>query len=339
MSDIESYLSELRSHLGDLDPRRAEEIVAEARTHLEAHAEQLRGGGMNDDDASAGAAREFGDPQELAARLRQANRGRRHVGPVRILLSVLVALGGLLIAFSVWEAEPAWLRLLDRTIASRTFVGAHHVEIVVMVLLMGPAAPLAGLLAGRRYCWLAAWPPVSWGLVLWTMILGNLVLGEPVSQSLLRDEGVPALILIFVGGPILVGLGLLGTWLAMRRTTAIVVWAIGITYLVPLGAVALSLQVHDLVGRLAVIGISGLILGVLGAAALWQKGKPWRRAVLAVVGVCLIFAALMIASVNSDPQQQVAIWRRLISGETVLWGGALVTYAWCRWRATSTSAA
>ena len=339
MSEFNGYLAELRSHLSDLDPKRAEEIIAEVRTHLEARAERLRGGGMNDDDATAAAAREFGDPQELAARLREANRGRRRVGPVRILLSVLVAIGGLLIAFSVAEVEPIWLRAMDGALASRTPLGPHHFDTIVMVLLIAPAAPLAGLLAGRRCCWLAAWPPLAWGLLLWVMILGDLVLVGSVSQSLLRDEGVFSLILVFFGGPLLAGLGLLGARLGMQRTTAIAVWAIGVTYLVVLGVVALSLQVHDLVGRLAIIGISGLILGLLAAALLWQKGKPWRRAVLAAVGVCLIFAALMIASVNRDPQQQVAIWRRLISGEAVLWTVALTAYLWHRSRTAKISVA
>ncbi len=66
MSDIDTYLAQLRAHLTDLDPKRADEIIAEARTHIESRAAQLRAGGVSDGEAAAEAARTFGDPSEVA---------------------------------------------------------------------------------------------------------------------------------------------------------------------------------------------------------------------------------------------------------------------------------
>ena len=77
MSDIERYLSELRSHLTDLHPKRADEIIAEARTHLESRAAQLRAAGVGEDEAIGEALAAFGDPARMAKDLIANNSRHR----------------------------------------------------------------------------------------------------------------------------------------------------------------------------------------------------------------------------------------------------------------------
>jgi hypothetical protein len=175
---------------------------------------------MDSDQAVDAAVRRFGDPRSLAHRLAEANGGRGPVGPLRTLLSLLIAFAGLLIACSLIESAPELLRQLDRAAAARSFLRPHDLETLAMILLCTPVAPLAGLVAGRRW-WLAATPPVAWGVTLWGMILADLIrMGPPLPEWVLTTEGPYSLMLVFIGGPLLAVLAWVGCRAAMRRRRA-----------------------------------------------------------------------------------------------------------------------
>jgi len=70
MHEFEDYLKRLASQL-NVSPRRAEEICAELRSHLEATAEQLQQSGVSREEALAEATRIFGEPRAIAQQLRR----------------------------------------------------------------------------------------------------------------------------------------------------------------------------------------------------------------------------------------------------------------------------
>jgi len=317
MRDFEDYLAAIQAHLS-VPGRRSQEIVAELRTHLQARAADLRNAGMDSGQAVDEAVRGFGDPTTLARRLAEANGGQGPVGPLRTLLSLLIAFAGLFIAFSLVEGEPELLQRIDRAAAARSFLRPHDLGILAMILLCTPVAPLAGLLAGRRW-WLAATPPVVWGITLWGVILAELIRkGLPLPKWALTTEGPYSLMLVFIAGPLLAALGWVGFRAAARRGQAATVGGVGVIYLVGFGLLSLLRQVHDLVGLLAIAGVAGLIVAVLGAALLWQKGDRWRRTALPGLGVCLVLLALMIASITADADQKVWIWLVVILTEMAM---------------------
>ncbi|MBE9565773.1 MAG: hypothetical protein IMF16_03360, partial [Proteobacteria bacterium] len=112
MSDLDSYLSELRSHLSDLDSKRAKEIVAETRSHLAAEAAKLQTLGASPEAAEAEAVRAFGDPIQLAVRLTAANTRHSSTGAFRALASVAIMWGTIVAVYigqDVWERLPIHL--------------------------------------------------------------------------------------------------------------------------------------------------------------------------------------------------------------------------------------
>jgi amphi-Trp domain-containing protein len=70
MHEFEEYLKRLASEL-NVSPRRAEEICAELRSHLEATAEQLQQSGLSREEALAEATRIFGEPRAIGQQLRR----------------------------------------------------------------------------------------------------------------------------------------------------------------------------------------------------------------------------------------------------------------------------
>jgi hypothetical protein len=97
MSDLEAYLQQLRASL-DVTPARAEVIVSEARSHLEAKAAELEEAGLSRQEAVQAAVREFGDARRTGRLLTRANG--RHRTFRRIRRGLLVC--GLLLAASQW---------------------------------------------------------------------------------------------------------------------------------------------------------------------------------------------------------------------------------------------
>jgi hypothetical protein len=97
MSDLEAYLQRLRASL-DVTPARAEVILAEARSHLEAKAAELEEAGLSRPEAVQAAVREFGDASRTGRLLTRANG--RHRTFRRIRRGLLVCC--LLLAASQW---------------------------------------------------------------------------------------------------------------------------------------------------------------------------------------------------------------------------------------------
>jgi len=82
MHEFEEYLKRLASQL-NVSPRRAEEICAELRSHLEATADQLQQSGVSREEALAEATRIFGEPRAIAGQLTKANHRHRRPQVVR----------------------------------------------------------------------------------------------------------------------------------------------------------------------------------------------------------------------------------------------------------------
>lgn len=70
MHEFEDYLKRLASEL-NVSPRRAEEICAEVRSHLEATADQLQQRGLSGEEARQEAMRIFGEPRAIGHLLRR----------------------------------------------------------------------------------------------------------------------------------------------------------------------------------------------------------------------------------------------------------------------------
>ena len=177
MSEIETYLGQLRSHLTDLDARRADEIVAEARTHLESRAAQLRAGGMSEDEVNAEAVRTFGDSALVAGRLRQGNRHHRRPHSLRALAALAVSLAtafslAMLLPGVVGSQRDGSLVQAVQSATNLDLSGAlYALGAVAFVIGFVPAALLAGFIGGRRHWWLAAVPGVLWACVSVPLVL------------------------------------------------------------------------------------------------------------------------------------------------------------------------
>lgn len=311
MSEFDEYLERLHSAL-DLSCKRADEICAEVRTHLEARAAQFRESGMGETAAAAEAVGSFGDAKQVAVRLAAANKGHRSAGAFRLVLAFAVASLGMVVAFGVLEGDAPWLDALIRPIAPERSLLRAVVWVLLMGVLMVPAALLAGMAAGRRYAWLAGIPPVLLGLpgfLLARSVLSGLVL---------------SLILVFGVGPAMAGIAFLAPRMTRGRLAAYALPALCAGYLVTLGIAALLLQAHDLVGFLAAAGVAVWVLGVLATVALWAGGRRWRRAAAASSAASAICLLAMIRIVQLTCQgfysesQAARAWEWLIGVETFL---------------------
>jgi hypothetical protein len=154
MSDIESYLQHLRSHLTDIDAKRADEIIAEARTHIECRQAKLEASGMVRRDAVAEAVHTFGDAELVAERLRNANTGHQHVGPFRLLIAVHLGLVGSLLATHLLLGQLP----LPFDIGGPGADSTPWFQVLAFGAIAGPAALLGGWAAGRWWWWLPALP-------------------------------------------------------------------------------------------------------------------------------------------------------------------------------------
>lgn len=238
MSDIERYLSELRSHLADLDPGRAEEIVAEARSHLDARMAQLRSEGLGEDEAAATAVRGFGEPGPVAKRLRRANAGYQHVGPFRLLIAVQLGLAGSSLSTHLLARELT----LPFDLAGLAARSALWVQVLVFGLIAGPAALLGGLAAGRSWWWLPAAPVAIMGF-MWS-VLGS-ARGEITREAVLVAGGIAATAAVWAFG---------GARIRLRSPAGIGVTALALAVLLlldhfdyasnPLGGLSVLVLLH-----------------------------------------------------------------------------------------------
>jgi hypothetical protein len=170
MSEFNAYLKKLRAAL-DVSPQRADEIVAEARTHLEAKAAELEASGLNHGEAVQEAMASFGKAREMAEQLTQANGGGRTYWALRVALGVAVMLVGLFAAAAAQNPSGTLLHS-EEWLATRLLgnPSAHYgvtFQLPLSLLLMIPLAVLSGAIAaaGRPYSLAAALPAVALGTV------------------------------------------------------------------------------------------------------------------------------------------------------------------------------
>jgi len=293
MSDFDEYLARLRSAL-DVNPRRAGEICAEVRSHLEERARQLTEAGMSREAAVAQAAQAFGDPQDVARRLTQANARHRAVSAPRVLLAFALASVGLISAFDLAFAGGGgpWLHLVlqpaTRWAREQGVLPGQVLLVVMMVVLMAPTAVLAGTVAGPRRGWIAGLPALLWGALL-VVVLG--VYDGP------RSELFVGLLVAVVAAPAAALMGLGGSDL-VRQPARRGLAAGCAAYLLVLGLTALSGSGGGEILFLATAYGVILSLGVLGSAALWQWGKPWRPVAFVSFLFCAAFLAALIRFVQ-----------------------------------------
>jgi len=171
MSECNAYLEKLRAAL-DVSPKRADEILAEARTHLEAKAAELQAGGLSRGDAVREAMEGFGEAGEMAGQLTRANGGGRAYWALRVALGVAVMLIGLFAAGAahrpdswVWRSGP-WL--VARLLGIPADLVSIPFQVLRLLVLTVPPAVLSGAIAaaGRPRSLAAALPALTCGAVI-----------------------------------------------------------------------------------------------------------------------------------------------------------------------------
>jgi hypothetical protein len=223
MSEIDDYLARLRSHLSDLDPRRAEEIVAELRSHLEARAAELRAGGTEDDEATARAVGSFGDPEQVGRDLLQGNARHRHPSTLRAVAALAVALGHVVALDKFMNSPIGRDHLIAGVIMPLTGLDWGPAAALVEYGIFIPVSILVGMIGGRRFWWLSAAPVVIGTIWFWATVLFRLPPHVEIhwGARLIRFavHAVPL-------GALLAGLGWLGSRLLTRRSFGLPIAAI-----------------------------------------------------------------------------------------------------------------
>jgi hypothetical protein len=272
MRPFEEYLLHLRSSL-EVDPRRAEEICAEVRGHLEERAAQFRETGLAADEAAVGAVRSFGDPRNMGTRLSAANTQHRRTTPYRAAVTLVLALGGATAAFGALVGHSALFAPLYGWLESWPYETQQVLLWPLVSLLACPAVVLAGLVGTRHW-----WTPVLPGIALGAFGLVTLQIG-------------PALGILLLATPIAVGCAYLGRRLSFRRSAAR-----GATFLCACCLTLLLLSALIPIARdiIAWAAATLVCLGVLGLLAAWTS----RRAPpgLLIAGCVWSGAALLAVS-------------------------------------------
>ncbi len=299
MSDIESYLSELRSHLTDLDPRRTKEIIAEARTHLEAHAAQLEAGGKSHDEACIEAVKAFGAPQRVALELIQGNARHQRPYTLRAFGAIAFSLGAAFAIAKLSGTPESRDSLSFRLVSSFTGLGFEYASLLLMVIALIPAALLAGMIGGRRFWWLAGAPGLFWIIFCWTLTLTSRQL---VPYMNLREQLLWALALPGISALVLAEIGWMGERLSRRPRIAGMVGLISGLYVIWLAMRALGRSFNGLDAfGIALVAAQPALLIVL-VAALRDRLLKRRQFLGAFVGICaltLLVIALWVLLIYS----------------------------------------
>ena len=340
MSDIDTYLSELRSHLTDLDPKRADEIVAEARTHLESRAAQLRAAGVGEDEAVGEALAAFGEPERMARELLDKNSRHRRPEALRVLAALAIALGAAFSLAKLYSTPACWNSPSLRFLAHHTGLDLQFAGFLLNVIQLLPAAYLAGLIGGRRFWWLAGAPGAFWIVFCWTLSLihGNL-------QYAIRPEQLRyALIIPGLAALLLAGTGWLGARLIASRQPAIrrgahALAGICAIYAVSLGLIALgrALDTPE-AGSFAIVVAVPVVLAFVVAASRDRRLAPRTSAILfagvsaagllSVAAVALFFSSLGVSL--GVLGQHTALWLTIAAVMCALGSLTALTY----WRRT-----
>jgi len=245
MSDIDTYLSQLRSHLIDLDPERADEIVAEARTHLESRAAQLRATGVGENEAIKEALAAFGDPPQVAQDLVQGNARHRRPAALRAVGAFVTSFGSGLVLSFLLGAGSALSRA--GTFALPAGLDSESTTTIVKWVAYCCIALLTGIVGGRRFWWIAGLPGVA-------MIATGLLVLSALPEAIRAEAGLSPLRILLSGAlftAMMAGVGWLASRLPRRRalSTAITIISGSVVSLIWVGlvvfAVAASIKVED----------------------------------------------------------------------------------------------
>jgi uncharacterized membrane protein len=222
-----AYLEELRSHLTGLDPKRIDEIISEARSHLECCAAQLRAGGMSEEEANAEAVRTFGDPRRMAGDLRQGNEHHRRPLAIRAFGAVAIAFGSV-IAVSALVSSAAYAKLFVASVVTPlTGLDVASTTPIVSYAAYCWIALLTGIVGGRRFWWVSPLP-----LLVFTGAFLLTRLASPWSSAGVNWSAfaLSTLVRCAVFTAIMGGLSWLGSRLPARRrlSTAITVVCVSV---------------------------------------------------------------------------------------------------------------
>jgi len=345
MSDIDTYLAQLRSHLTDLDPKRADEIVAEARTHLESRAAQLRATGVGEDEAIKEALAAFGDPGRMAKDLVDKNSRHRRPVALRALAALAITLGAAFALAGLYATPECWNSPALHFIAHYTGLDLEPAAFLLLLIQLLPAAYLAGIVGGPRLWWLAGAPGVFWIGLCW---IPSLVSGNLPPSATLPHQLRYALIVPGLAALVLAATGRLGAHLAASRSrllhrAARALAVICSVYAVSLGLVALGRALDSPEAQsLAAVAAVPVALAFLLAAR--KDHRLLRRrflilfsavpiaALLAVGAIALLLASL---GVSCDVFGNAFLWLTVTAIESILGLLAALIY----WRRTQPESA
>jgi hypothetical protein len=295
MSEFEAYLRQLRAHL-DVSAPRAEEIIAETYSHLDEHTRQLVESGLSREEAVRAAEEAMGDPTALAAQITRANG--RYRAP-----SVLRALAGVGVMFAAtfslapMTADNGWVRALATWIERQAVLGRDGAAIAALALALVPAALVTGLIAGRRYWWVAVAPPMLLTVVAWgDALLHRRLLYATWRMQLLDGVAYPLLAALLLGLGGCVG----GRSAAQRPVRALIVSALSAPYLVSATVAVL----RDFNGVQATL--TGMVIAegaaVLLLLAMFAERRTTKRQLLTLLLlICGVSAVAFVVTVALLP--------------------------------------
>ncbi len=346
MSEIESYLAELRARL-DVDVKRADEIIAEVRTHLETQAAELQTGGLGSDEAMSQAVGSFGEPDQIARQLVEGNARHRRpevlraAGAIIVQLSAGFAISGLYGTYT--EHDPA-----VETVARITGLDWSNAGWLLMIITLIPAAFLAGIVGGRRFWWGASAPALFWIGLCWAM---SLITWRLQPYGRVGEQTTYALVFPSLSGIVLVFFG----WLGIRLVTATahrsraVGYVLGLTaaaYVVWLAgrAVALSLDSPEAFGVAIAVAQPALILLLAAALVDGRLGSRafivWSRGIFTVGFTMSLAWVALWAAAGADITELIGPngWFFFAACESVLGLLVIAVYQALRRRRTASPA-
>jgi hypothetical protein len=322
MSEFDEYLERLRLAL-DLSRSRADEICAEARSHLEARAAQLQETGLSADDAAAEAVRGFGDVGKLAAELRRVNRRHRGFSALRALLALGLVLGVMAALVGAEVDHLGAFRGARGWVESRTPLSDSEAWYVLLALLAAPPAMLAGMMVAPRHWWVAAAAPLLWGLAQWTT--------DALDGGGLEVLTNRASITWPLGGAALLGaFSRAGSLIATQRRQRGAAWAVAGSYVALVIAFSLNGQFTDAVARWGALAALGAGLSVI-AFALYRDSRPgklhaWAAGILCAIAAGVVIVLAFVPMFLPAQPGWTVTWRNVALTETAVGVAALASF-------------
>jgi len=314
MSDIDTYLTELRSHLSDLDPKRADDIIAEARTHLQSRAAQFEATGMSHEGASAQAARSFGESAQVAADLLAGNSRHRRPMALRAVAALAISLGSLAALSTVINSAYFRESVLKGFMMPRTGLEFVAATDAVAYPVYVAAAVLTGVIAGRRFWWIASFPPLwaAGDYAYWVLLRP----GATMSVGWGFVIGYCVRMAVHAAG--FGGLGWLGAHLPARRSASVALKMLCVTVVAApwLAAVGVIWGDWGRAGiRLSMMPVAGF-LALLAGLLIAARHDNWlsREAFIGVVStacglglLCAVGIALIYAGEGGSALREIRV--------------------------------